>query len=65
MTQSHFKEQWRIGMDVVVTDATSDYFGLVGSVVRITNREKITRCSVSFDGDVHGFEKSELQIATL
>ena len=63
--QSFSESQWRVGIDVIVIDSTSEYFGLVGSVVRISTREKAVRCSVNFDGDVYGFEKDDLQIATL
>ncbi len=63
--QSLSESPWRVGIDVIVTDSTSEHFGLVGSVVRVTKLEKAIRCSVNFDGDVYGFEKDDLQIATL
>lgn len=59
------KPQWRVGIDVVVTDATSDRFGYVGAVVRITSRNGTTRCSVNFDGAVFGFDQTDLQIAMI
>lgn len=63
--QTITKPQWRVGIDVVVIDATSDRFGQVGAVVRITSRSGTTRCSVNFDGAVFGFDQTDLQIALL
>ncbi len=65
MAQSYSEQLWALGVDVIVTDSTSDHFGQVGSLVRIMKRDTSIRCSVNFDGDVHGFEKDDLQLARL
>lgn len=59
------EQNWQLGVDVVVTDSTSEHFGLVGSVVRIIQKDKALRISVNFDGNVCGFDKDDIQIATL
>ena len=59
------KTEWLIGADVVVVDSSSEQFGCVGAIVRISSRNGIARCSVNFDGEVFGFDQSDLQIATL
>ena len=59
------EKDWHLGVDVVVVDCTSNYFGLVGSIVRIVKKETSYRVSVNFGGNVIGFDKDDVQIATL
>ncbi len=65
LTSSFSEQHWHLGVDVIVTDSTSEHFGLVGSIVRIIKKDKSMRISVNFDGNVFGFEKDDIQIATL
>lgn len=65
LTSSFTEQQWHLGVDVIVTDSTSEHFGFVGSIVRIIKKDKVIRISVNFDGNVFGFEKDDIQIATL
>ena len=65
MAQSVSEKHWSLGVDVIVTDSMSEYFGMVGALVRIIPRDKGFRCSVNFNGDVYGFAQDDLQLAKL
>lgn len=65
MSQFVSKQLWTLGLDVIVTDSTSECYGLVGHIVRISSPAKGVRLSVSFDGDVFGFDQEDIDVAVI
>lgn len=59
------KQQWTLGLDVIVTDSTSECYGQVGHIVRISSPGNTVRVSVNFDGDVFGFDQDDIDIVAI
>ena len=59
------KPLWTIGLDVIVTDSTSECCGQVGHIVRITSPGNSVRLSVDFDGNVFGFDQDDIEVAVI
>ncbi len=59
------KQQWTVGLDVIVTDSTSESYGQVGHIVRISSGTNSCRLSVDFEGSVLGFDQDDIEIAPL
>ncbi len=59
------KQLWTLGLDVIVTDSTSECYGLVGHIVRITSPGNSVRLSVDFDGSVFGFDQDDIDVAVI
>ncbi|RVT40545.1 hypothetical protein EMM73_19600 [Rheinheimera sediminis] len=59
------KPLWTVGLDVIVTDSTSDCYGQVGHIVRISSPGNTVRLSVDFDGDVFGFDQDDIDVAVI
>jgi hypothetical protein len=55
------KPLWTIGLDVIVTDSTSECYGQVGHIVRISAAGTNCRLSVDFDGNVFGFDQDDIE----
>lgn len=65
MSQFVSKQPWTLGLDVIVTDSSSECYGLVGHIVRISSPGANVRLSVNFDGDVFGFDQDDIEVAVI
>jgi hypothetical protein len=59
------KQLWTLGLDVIVTDSSSECYGQVGHIVRISSPGNGVRLSVNFDGDVVGFDQEDIDIVAI
>jgi hypothetical protein len=59
------KPLWTIGLDVIVTDSTSECYGQVGHIVRISSPGNSVRLSVDFEGNVFGFDQDDIEVALI
>lgn len=59
------KPLWIIGLEFIVTDSTSECYGQVGHIVRISSPGNTVRLSVNVDGDIFGFDQDDLELAQL
>ncbi len=59
------KPLWTVGLDVIVTDSTSECYGQVGHIVRISSPGNSCRLSVDFDGSVFGFDQDDIEVASI
>ena len=65
MEQWMTKQPWTLGLDVIVTDSTSECYGQVGHIVRISSPGNTVRVSVNFDGDVFGFDQDDIDVVMI
>ena len=59
------KPLWTVGLDVIVIDSTSECYGQVGHIVRISSPGNSCRLSVDFDGSVFGFDQDDIEVASI
>ena len=59
------KPLWTVGLDVIVIDSTSECYGQVGHIVRISSPGNSCRLSVDFDGSVFGFDQDDIEVALI
>ncbi len=59
------KPLWTVGLDVIVTDSTSECYGQVGHIVRISSLGNGCRLSVDFDGSVFSFDQDDIEVTLI